>query len=197
VKKKAPNRKVVVFVSLMATLALTSVLLLMLAPAPLTPDVATSLFAVDLPASLDPIFDSHSPTASQRWKYIYIHQSRTPTGSAATLPQSDHFVIGNGEGTLDGEIQITRLWIGQDSILTPPAGVGQIDPACISICLIGDFDKNRPTATQQHRLTQLVCALQERLRIPASQVWLLDQPGSPAGVGRRFPTAVFRNQILP
>jgi hypothetical protein len=181
VKKKASNRKLIVFVGLMGTLTLTSILLLTLAPAPLTPDAATSLFAVDLPGSLDPIFDSHSstPPAAARWKYIFVHQSRTSGGDAATLGHSNHFVVGNGDGSLDGEIQITRLW------------------TCISICLIGDFDKTRPTAAQQHSLIQLVSALQSRLRIPASQVWLIDRPGSPAGVGQWFPTTAFRNQILP
>jgi N-acetylmuramoyl-L-alanine amidase len=195
VKKKASNRKFVVFVSLMGTLTLTSILLLTLSPAPLTADVATSLFAVDLPGSFDSIFDSQA--APTRWKYIYIHQSRTATGSATGLAQSDHFVIGNGDGSLDGEIQVTKLWARQDSVLSPPTDVRQIDPACISICLIGDFDKTQPTAMQQHRLTQLVSALQGRLRIPASQVWILDQPGSPAGVGKWFLTTAFRNQILP
>jgi hypothetical protein len=197
VKKKASNRKLVVFLSLMGTLTLTSILLVTLAPAPLVPDVATSLFAVDLPGSLDPIFDSRSSAIPQRWKYIYIHQSRTTGGNAATLGRTDHFVVGNGDGSLDGEIQITRLWTAQESILTPPAGVQQIDAACISICLIGDFDKTRPSATQQHSLIQLVSALQGRLRIPASQVWLFDHPDTPAGVGRWFPTIAFRNQILP
>ena len=196
-KKRASNRKFIVFTTLMGTLTLTSALLLILAPAPLTPDVATSLFAVDTPTSFDPIFASQSPTAPQRWKYIYVHQSHTADGSAATAGRSDHFVIGNGDGSLDGEIQITRLWTRQNSILTPPTGVRQIDAACISICLIGDFDKTSPTATQQHRLIQLVSALQSRLRIPASQVWLIDQSNTPAGVGQWFPTAAFRDQILP
>jgi N-acetylmuramoyl-L-alanine amidase len=197
VKKKRSNRKFIVFTCLMGTLTLTSVLLLMLAPAPLTPEVATSLFAVDTSASLDPIFESHSPADQQRWKYIYVHQSRTAEGTAATAGQSDHFVIGNGQGSLDGEIQVTQLWSHQESVATPPKGVQQIDPNCISICLIGDFDHTRPTATQQRRLTQLVSALQSHLRIPASQVWLMDQPASPAGIGQLFPTAAFRNQILP
>jgi hypothetical protein len=201
VKKKKSNRKVIVFVCLFGTLALTSALLLALAPAPLTPDAATSLFAIDAPTSLDVIFDTKTPTRLGRWKYIYIHHSRTPAGNAATLAQdnglSDHFVIGNGDGCVDGEIQITQRWNLQNSIAHPPAGVSQIDPACISICLVGDFDQARPTPTQQRRLAQLVGALQSHLHIPATHVLTFDQPGSPAGVGRSFPVASFRNQILP
>lgn len=201
VKKKKSNRKVIVFVSLIGTLALTSALLLALAPAPLTPDGTVSLFAIDAPASLDVIFNTKTPTQLGRWKYIYIHQSRTLTGNATSLAQNnalnDHFVIGNGDGCMDGEIQITQHWNQQNSITTPPAGVSQINPACISICLVGDFDQTRPTPTQQRRLAQLVGALQSHLRIPASHVLLFDQPGTPAGIGRSFPVASFRNQILP
>jgi N-acetylmuramoyl-L-alanine amidase len=201
VKKNQPNRKVLVFVSLIGTLTLTSALLLSLAPAPLTADTATSLFAVDTPTSLDPVFDTQTPTTAGRWRYIYIHQSRTVSGSAASLAQanalSDHFVIGNGDGCVDGEIQITQRWNLQSSILNPPVGVSKIDPACISICLIGDFDQGRPTPTQERRLAQLVDALQSRLQIPAKHVLTMDEPGSPAGVGRQFPVTAFRNQILP
>lgn len=200
-KSKKSNRAVIVFVSLVGTLGLTSALLLALAPAPLTPDVATALFALDAPASLDVIFDTAVAPTPGRWKYIYIHHSRTPAGSAATLARegglAEHFVIGNGDGCVDGEIQVTQRWAQQESINDPPPGVSHIDPACISICLIGDFDQTRPTPTQQRRLAQLVGALQAKLQIPASQVWLIDQPGSVAGIGRQFPKEEFRTAILP
>jgi len=202
VKKKNSNRKVVVFVSLLGTLTLTSALLLALAPAPLTADTTTSLFAVDAPATLDVVFNTKAPSSLVgRWKYIYIHHSTTLAGNAAMLAQnagmSDHFVIGNGDGCVDGEIQITQVWNRQDSVNTPPAGVSQIDPTCISICLVGDFDHTRPTPTQMRRLAQLVGTLQSKLRIPASHVLTIDQAASPAGIGHAFPLEAFRNQILP
>ncbi len=201
VKKHKSNRKVIVFVSLVGTLTLTSALLLALAPAPLTADTSTSLFAVDAPSSLDVIFETQVPSNLGRWKYIYIHHSNTPAGNAATLAQnsglSDHFIIGNGDGCVDGEIQITQQWNRQDSISTPPAGVSRIDPTCISICLIGDFDRTRPTPTQQRRLAQLVGTLQAKLRVPSSHVIMVDQPNSVAGIGHSFPLDAFRNQILP
>src|SRR5438045_340643 len=58
---KKSQRKFIVFSTLLAVLSLTSALLMALAPAPLVPDAATSLFAVDEPRSLDVIFQTRSP----------------------------------------------------------------------------------------------------------------------------------------
>jgi hypothetical protein len=198
VKKKKSNRNVIVFASLFVTLTITSALLLALAPAPLIPATFTSLFAVDSPAALETIFNTQTPLA--HWKYLYIHHSQTPDGSAASLARDhvleDHFVIGNGDGCVDGEIQITQRWNNQNSVTTPPPGVARIDPACLSICLIGDFDQTRPTPIQQHRLAQLIAALQSRLGIPSQRVYTFNLPSSPAGIGRLFSVDSLHASIL-
>lgn len=179
----------------------TSALLLALAPAPLTPGAASSLFAVGTPDSLDAVFQTSVPMPDGHWKFIYVHQSRTPAGSAATLGESadglaDHFVIGNGDGCGDGEVQIAQRWHRQKSA-GRVHGVDSISEACISICLIGDFNRTRPTETQMRRLGQLVAALQDRCTIPAKNVYLLEKDGSTAGVGRHFPVDRLREQLLP
>jgi hypothetical protein len=198
---KKAHRRFIVFTSLIAVLTLTSALLLALAPAPLAPDTANSLFAIDAPQSMDVIFQTKTRCDSNRWKYIYVRHSRTAAGSALTLGNtkgvaSDHFVIGNGDGAIDGEIQIGQRWDSQSSA-TPPAGASSIDPACISICLVGDFDQTRPTPTQLHRLVQLVNTLQARFRIPAQNIMLVNQARSPAGIGKYFPQSALREQLLP
>ena len=198
---KKPHRKVVVFATLISVLTLTSALLLALAPAPLTPDASSSLFAVDQPESMDVIFQTQVAPRAARWKYIYIHQSCTASGNAASLSRGtvglgDHFVIGNGEGAIDGEIQIGQRW-NQQLPAHPPAGATGIDPACISICLIGDFDHAMPTPTQVRRLAQLVNALQSRFDIPAGKVLMMHESGGATGVGKYFPTTAFREQLLP
>lgn len=203
VNVKKTHRKLIVFSTLLGVLSLTSALLLALAPAPLTPDAATSLFAVDQPSSMDAIFETRTPIPAGRWKYIYIHHSQTPSGDAFTLGQAngpagsgDHFVIGNGDGCLDGEIQLTQRWNNQQVAL-PPAGANKIDRECISISVVGDFDQTVPTRTQIRRLTQLVGALQGQLHIGSNEVLLIDSPRSAAGIGRYFPRAAFREQLLP
>ncbi len=199
--RPVPNRRVAVFVTLVGMVAFTSVLLVVLAPPPVTPSNWRSLFALDAPESLDVVFQTQVPVTTTRWRYIYVHHSRTASGDAVTLAQltgsSDHFVIGNGDGCIDGEIQMTQAWNHQQAITNPPQGASQMDPDCISICLVGDFDSSKPTATQQRRLAQLVGTLQARLHIPSGEVQVYDQPNTAAGIGHSFPIAAFRSQILP
>ena len=200
-KKKSHNRRVAVFVTLVGMVAFTSVLLLVLAPPPIKPSNWRSLFALDAPESLDVVFQTQAPVTTGRWKYIYVHHSRTNSGDAVTLTQQtgsvDHFVIGNGEGCIDGEIQMTQAWNHQQPITNPPIGASQMDPSCISICVVGDFDSSKPTSTQERRLERLVQTLQSRLHISAGEVLTYDREQTEAGVGHLFPLAAFRNQILP
>jgi hypothetical protein len=199
---KKSHRKFIVFSTLLGVLSLTSALLMALAPAPLVPDAASSLFAVDEPRSMDVIFETKTPVPANQWKYIYIHHSQTASGNALTLGQNtnglgDHFVIGNGDGCVDGELQIGQRWNNQRSAL-PPAGANKIDAACISICLVGDFDRTVPTPTQMRRLAQLVTSLQAQLHIEGNNVLLIDQQGqSAAEIGRYFPKTAFRGQLIP
>jgi hypothetical protein len=201
-RKNGPSakRRVVVLVSLVGVLTLTSALLLAIAPAPLSTQTAASLLAVDDARSIDDIFEV--PTSQMAtWNYIYIHHSATPAGSADTLKSSDstladHFVIGNGEGAADGEIQVGVRWKQQLQAGQIP-GADYIDRSCLSICLVGDFSQNGPSGTQERQLVQLVTALQNRLHIPASRVSYFPQSNTAAGIGANFPTNDFRKQILP
>ena len=197
---KKTHRRVIVLTSLVSVLTLTSALLLALAPAPLTPDATNRLFAIETPQTMDVIFQTDTPMRTGRWKYIYVHHSTTTAGNALSLARgsdgvADHFIIGNGDGSVDGEVQIGPRWNNQAEAGIPN-GASKIDPDCISICLIGNFDNGVPTPTQLNRLEQLVNALQGRLRISATNVYL-DQSSSAAGVGRYFPQTAFREQLLP
>lgn len=194
---KKRSRRTVVFASLIGTLTLTSGLLLLLAPTPLTPN-ATSLMAVDGQAGLDAIFKTRVPQSPGQWRYIYIRQSKTSAGNADTLAEQqgylgDHFIIGNGEGARDGEILVSSLWSRQLPATPPPRT--RLDPAAISICLVGDLDRTVPTATQVTRLAQLVQAFQTRYGIDASGVLFVNDGGTPATVGRYFPATAFRERI--
>ncbi|HSI32031.1 MAG: N-acetylmuramoyl-L-alanine amidase [Phycisphaerae bacterium] len=200
---QAPRRGLVVFGSLIGVLGLTGVLLRAM-QTPLTADAATTTMpsygAVPDPSrALLAVFNTRVPAPAHRWKAVYVHHTRTTNGSAALLAQAglggDHFVIGNGQGALDGEIQFTDLWDRQQPG-TPAAGAAKVDPNCVSIALVGDFDHAAPTPTQLARLVQLVQTLQERLHVPASQVWMCDYANSPVGVGKFFPISAFQGQLL-
>lgn len=199
-----PRRKLYILLSLVAVMSATSVLLLAMRTDPLVPDTSRSLLAVDAPGSIDRVFDTKVPLDPGRWSYIFIHHSQTPGGNADSLADSDgggdglidHFVIGNGDGCADGAIEIGRRW-DQQRPAGHISGIDRMDPQCISICLIGDFDHTAPTPTQMHRLGQLVTALQARLKVAGDHVWVVDAHQSPAGVGRYFPRTAFRQLLRP
>ncbi|MBV8781989.1 MAG: N-acetylmuramoyl-L-alanine amidase [Phycisphaerae bacterium] len=197
---KQSHRRVIVLASLVSVLTLTSALLLALAPAPMSPGASNTLFAIDEPKNLDVIFQPDVPMSTGRWKSIYVHQSATTAGNALSLAQAgggvpDHFVIGNGDGSVDGGLEVCPRWTTQSSALAPAGH--SIDPDCISICLVGDFDRSVPTPTQLRRVEQLIGALQVRLRIPATNVLMLNEENTPAGSGRYFPQTALRDQLLP
>ena len=195
------RRKVVVLTGLVALLSLASALLLALAPPPLAAEGYNSLSASDHGPFLDEIFKTAVAAKPEQWKFIYLHQSATAAGNAVTLARAgagacDHFIIGNGNGCQDGELEVTPRWNNQRPAAAPP-GVDHIEPTCISICIVGDFDHSMPTPVQLRRLTQLVSTLQSQFRIGADKVILLSDTASPSSVGRYFPITAFRDQILP
>jgi N-acetylmuramoyl-L-alanine amidase len=195
------KRKIVVLTSLVALLSLASALLLALAPPPLVAEGYNSLSAADHGPFLDEIFKTTVSPKPAQWKFIYIHQSATTAGNASTLARPgsgvcDHFIIGNGNGCQDGELELSPRWNDQQPAAAP-LGVDHIEPTCISVCIVGDFDHSMPTPIQLRRLTQLVSTLQTQFRIGADKVILLTDTAAPSSVGRYFPVTAFRDQILP
>ena len=202
--KRAPDvknnrslqRRFYVLVSLVTMLSFTSVLLMVLSPQPLRPDAVSSLFAISSSDSLDSIYRTDAPVRPDRWKYVYVRHSDTAGGNALTIAGQrglgDHFVICNGDGGVDGELQVGYRWNDQQPALPAP-GVARVDPACISICLIGDFDTGKPTAAQLRRLQQLLASLRSRLSIDPAAVYTLEGISGPAGTGRLFPVASLRD----
>lgn len=193
--------------SLVGVLTATSALLIVLAPPPLAAQAPTydNLWATgndDSGSQLaQVVFSTKVPARASRWKYIYVHQTGTATGNSLTLASApgglgDHFVIGNGLGCPDGQIQMCQRWMNQTSPAAP-AGAQSIDPACISIGLVGNFSLAAPTETQVRRLAQLVIALQSQLGIGADRVVLLAGAPGPAGIGKLFPVDYLRQQLLP
>ena len=156
--------------------------MLAISPQPLRPDASRA--AVEVPVRA--ILETAGSVTPGRWKYVYVHHSRSLPPPATT---TDHFIL-----TDDG-LQATELWTKQQAAGSP-TGSGSVDPGCVSVCVVGDFDRSLPTPTLQRRLARLIDSLQSNLRMSSRCLIMLDQPNSPAGVGRHFPTADFRSQLL-
>ncbi|HEX8521685.1 MAG TPA: N-acetylmuramoyl-L-alanine amidase, partial [Tepidisphaeraceae bacterium] len=124
-------------------------------------------------------------------------------GDAISLAQqnhgfNDHFLIGNGDGAVDGEIQIGPRWNQQQApALDMRVGAEKAGPQTISICVVGDFDRTVPTPTQIRRLAQLIGTLQGQLHIPRENVITVSQPHSIASAGKYFPATALKKQLLP
>jgi hypothetical protein len=193
---RMPKRNAIVVASLLAALVFTSILLLTLSPPPLAPDAARRLFALDQPDALDTV----TSLQPGRWQAIYIHHSKTRSGDAGTVIRGgmgDHFLVGNGQGCEDGEVQVGQRWLHQQPArLALPAPAGSAERT-ITVCLVGDLDRTAPTPAQVRQLEQLVQTLQRKLNIPAKAVLAFDQPNSSLGIGRLFPARDFAQHLLP
>ncbi len=129
--------------------------------------------------SINHALRSQASQSSRRWDHIDIFFSGTAAGNIKSLAEvhglgnaadiNCHFVVCNGVGGGDGEIQTTAKWQTQSS--AQPGGAASGDRT-IRICLIGDGASTRPTDSQLKRLETLLEALGRRFDIGSSAVRL-------------------------
>jgi len=117
------------------------------------------------------------------WKAIVIHHSATDTGNVASIDDYHRknngwdgigydFLIGNGAGSGNGQVETTFRWKGQKTgahCKTDESNWANED--AVGICLVGNFDYSRPSKAQIASLTKLVRFLSERYDIPASRIY--------------------------
>ncbi len=134
-----------------------------------------------------------------RWKWIVAHHSAVRDGNAAIYGRAHrqrgmenglayHFVIGNGNDSGDGEIEIGPRWFRQ--IKGGHVHREEINEVGIGICLVGNFEQTRPTVKQLLAFQELVDYLRSdvvgtRIRFAVHKE--ID-PGRTACPGRLFPT---------
>ena len=115
-----------------------------------------------------------------RWKHIVIHHSADSNNSLRGMEHyhrrvrrmenglAYHFVIGKGGHTTNGRIYVCERWKRQ--IRGGHLASSALNENSIGICLIGNFEKEVPTAKQKASLKALVTQLRKRTGIPYSQV---------------------------
>lgn len=159
-----------------------------------------------LPASVQRAIN-RAPVRSGRWKHIVIHHSGVSTGTVRGMDQyhrerrhmenglAYHFVIGNGNGMGDGSVAVGRRWTSQlDGGHLASEAQNRI---AIGICLVGNFDRQPPTARQMQSLRALVASLRTRCQLPVSAV-KTHQEINVIGTrcpGTKFPTRSFKNSL--
>lgn len=145
------------------------------------------------------------------WTGIVIHHSATRKGSTAVFNKwhmtDKHwngigydFVIGNGNGSVDGEVEVTFRWrrqiAGAHCGGTPRNWANEQG---IGICLVGDFTRTSPSRRQMQSLVRLIRFLQKRYNIPKSRIFghrsTPGYPGVTACPGRHFPMARLKSML--
>ena len=108
-----------------------------------------------------------------RWQYIVVHNSGTRQGNARIFDVyhrnvrkmqnglAYHFVIGNGNSSGDGEIEIGNRWTRQ--INGGHVASDHLNDIALGICLVGDLNRDKPTSPQLGALDELITYLRIRV----------------------------------
>ena len=153
-----------------------------------------------------------APTArEQQWRYLIVHHSSTPAGSAASFDKfhrskgwdemSYHFVITNGQGGPDGGIEIGSRWAEQKwGAHTGGSRNNEYNNYGIGICVVGDFNTHMPTEKQLAALKQLTAFLMARYHLaPQNIIGHRDAPGAktdcPGNVFHPYVIGAFRREM--
>lgn len=118
--------------------------------------------------------------APRDWKWIVIHHSASDGGGALVFDQwhrkrgfdelGYHFVVDNGEGLPDGNVEVGSRWLKQKYGAHAKSADGKYNQQGIGICLVGNFEKSSPTAAQWEVLVKLVAYLSRKYDIPAENL---------------------------
>ncbi|HDY68495.1 MAG TPA: N-acetylmuramoyl-L-alanine amidase [Candidatus Scalindua sp.] len=138
--------------------------------------------------------------SENKWKYIVLHHSATDEGNAYKFDRyhrkekkwknglAYHFVIGNGKGSREGEIEVGNRWKRQ--IHGAHTANKDINRVSIGICLVGNFEKDyEPAYNQLESLVSLVNYLAKRYNISKSNIIMHNQvvQKNTACPGKNFP----------
>jgi N-acetylmuramoyl-L-alanine amidase len=143
-----------------------------------TPHAAAPL--VRSPGGISGPGDWSPQVPARPWRWIVIHHSASPSGSMAVFDKEHrakgwdgvgyHFVIGNGTNSGDGQIEITPRWPVQKWGAHAKTLDNRFNEYGIGICMVGNFDVERPTPAQVKSLTRLTAWLMQTYRIAPQNV---------------------------
>jgi len=149
------------------------------------------------------------------WKWIVIHHTDSRTGNAAGVERwhrrgrgwehgmGYHFLIGNGTGSYNGEVEVLKRWPQQ----LQGAHVGkhyfedgekkEWNGIALGIALVGKFEEDAPRGEQMDSLLLLVRYLVEECKVPIERVvGHREFPGQHTRCpGANFSTDMFRASL--
>lgn len=148
-------------------------------------------------------------TAARDWKYIVLHHTASEQGDVESIHESHlknkdkngkpwlgigyHFVIGNGKGMSDGEIEPTFRWKKQ--MQGAHAGVADYNQHGVGIVLVGNFEDGSPTKAQITSVKRLVRILSREYEIAVSQIIGHGDVKATECPGTHFPLSEIRDSV--
>ncbi len=114
-----------------------------------------------------------APVKKHRWLYIVVHNSGTRQGNAKAFDYyhrnvrkmqnglAYHFVIGNGTSSGNGGIEIGPRW--RQQINGGHVRSDYLNNIALGICLVGDYNRDKPTQQQLEALEELIRYLRTRV----------------------------------
>ena len=145
---------------------------------PVTPQIAPAprTFNPEVPGGAN----WSAPAGARAWRYIVIHHSASESGNAALFDREHrargwdelgyHFVIGNGTGSGDGQIEVGPRWIKQKYGAHAKTADERYNQYGIGICLVGNFDLGPPDRAQMQASATLVAYLMKTYNIRPENV---------------------------
>ena len=143
---------------------------------------------------------------AREWRHIVIHHTASSKDSLDSIHQAHlkrgwegvgyHFVIGNGNGMKDGEIEPTFRWRTQ--MHGAHAGNEEYNQHGIGICLVGNFEETNPSAAQLAAVKKLVGVLKQEYAIKSDKVVGHKTVKATACPGKNFPLVdVSQTEVMP
>jgi LysM repeat protein len=141
-----------------------------------------------------------------RWKYVVAHHSGIEAGNAKAYGAAHKrrgmenglaydFVIGNGRDSGEGEIEIGPRWLRQ--IDGGHVRNAYYNAHGIGICMVGNFEKRRPSAKQLESFTALVDWLRDEAPLGATPKFTVHRwvdPHHTVCPGRYFPYSTLKKR---
>lgn len=163
--------------------------------------------------------DYHWPVTAdglRAWKYVLVHHSASERGSAESLERwhrrgrgwdalAYQFVIGNGNGSGDGQIEAGERWTAQmigahagvNKLMKDPSEKNKYNEEAVGLCLVGNFFSgspgggSRPTEAQLESLRFLTLYLCLKFGLEADAVLGHGDVAQTECPGDLFPKAAF------
>ena len=185
-------------------------------PSPMQPTVG-SVPAVQAPVQ-QPAFRPTPPVVVQnpwkpdaparKWRHIVLHHTASSAGSVESVHEAHigrgwdgigyHFLIGNGKGMDDGEIQSTFRWREQIHGAHAKSPNNEYNEYGIGICLVGNFEETDPSDAQLASVKRLVSVLKHEYQLTEAQVIAHRDVKATACPGKNFPIGeISRSSVFP